>query len=209
MAPPPGGVDSHDDHSSDPPVRSSRDRSSSCDARCRRRQSTLNKGPRTRSSRALTASLSTADNPREPLIEGRDGNLYGTTVGGRPFRTGTVFKIDAAGVLTTLHHFSGRDGVSARRGVIQATDGSFYGTTEFGGAFNRGHSLQDRCGWTRDDTPHFSEETALSRGFSFKGVEERSLVSRDFDGVPTQSWGRSHNAPSFRRSALRTFSQPR
>jgi uncharacterized repeat protein (TIGR03803 family) len=43
------------------------------------------------------------------LIEGADGNLYGTTVGGGtgyPAK-GTVFKITPEGDLTTLHNFSG------------------------------------------------------------------------------------------------------
>ena len=49
-------------------------------------------------------------NGRSPsgLIEGRDGNFYGTRIGGL-FNAGTIFRIDAAGVLTTLDHFSGGD----------------------------------------------------------------------------------------------------
>ena len=46
---------------------------------------------------------------------------------------GTVFKLDAAGTLTTLHSFTGgSDGAYPYAGLIQATDGSFYGTTSGG-----------------------------------------------------------------------------
>ena len=76
------------------------------------------------------------EGPRE-LIQGSDGNFYGITFSGGRFDAGTIFRIDAAGVLTTLHHFSRRDG-SLPAGVIQAADGNLYGTTRAGGAFNWG-----------------------------------------------------------------------
>ena len=47
------------------------------------------------------------------LLEGRDGNLYGTTESRGIFGAGTLFRIDAAGVLTTLHHFGGLQSVRA------------------------------------------------------------------------------------------------
>ena len=72
--------------------------------------------------------------PPEALIEGRDGNFYGTTRGEGRFGAGTLFKIDAAGVLTTLHHFAVNDGLRPVA-IIQAADGSLYGITQLGGAF--------------------------------------------------------------------------
>ena len=75
--------------------------------------------------------------PWTSLIEGSDGNLYGTTLIEGRFGAGTIFTIDPSGVLTTLHHFSERDG-SAPVALIQAADGRFYGTTEFGGSSNLG-----------------------------------------------------------------------
>ena len=50
---------------------------------------------------------------------------------------GTVFSLDLAGTLTTLHQFSGADGANPS-GVIQGTDGRLYGTTSKGGAFGYG-----------------------------------------------------------------------
>ena len=43
--------------------------------------------------------------PTAALIEGNDGNIYGTTTGGGSSGQGTVFKIDQAGALTTLYTF--------------------------------------------------------------------------------------------------------
>ena len=40
-----------------------------------------------------------------PLVEGSDGNFYGTTQGGGAFSSGTVFRVTPAGVLTVVHSF--------------------------------------------------------------------------------------------------------
>jgi uncharacterized repeat protein (TIGR03803 family) len=68
------------------------------------------------------------------LLQGTDGNLYGTTsqsgVGGQ----GTVFQITTNGLLTTLVWFNGTNGAAPQSSLIQARNGSFYGTAEFGGS---------------------------------------------------------------------------
>jgi uncharacterized repeat protein (TIGR03803 family) len=75
--------------------------------------------------------------PTAGLIQATDGNLYGTAGGGAN-GGGTIFKINFAGVLTTLHSFDQTDGASPQGTLIQATDGNFYGTTSFGGSSNQG-----------------------------------------------------------------------
>jgi uncharacterized repeat protein (TIGR03803 family) len=70
--------------------------------------------------------------PMAGLIQGTDGNFYGTTAEGGVYgygTYGTVFKITPSGILTTLHSFNGMDGADPEAGLIQATDGNFYGTT--------------------------------------------------------------------------------
>jgi uncharacterized repeat protein (TIGR03803 family) len=67
--------------------------------------------------------------PWAGLVQGRDGDLYGTTVNGGTGDDGTVFKITLGGKLTTLHSFNFTDGYGPYGGVIQASDGNFYGTT--------------------------------------------------------------------------------
>jgi uncharacterized repeat protein (TIGR03803 family) len=72
--------------------------------------------------------------PLAGLVQGTDGNLYGTTSGGGAGLAGTVFKLSPEGKFARLHSFATIDGAYPYAGLIQATDGSFYGTTEIGGA---------------------------------------------------------------------------
>ena len=46
----------------------------------------------------------------ENLVQGKDGNLYGTTLYGGANGDGTVFKVTPSGMLTSLHSFTGTDG---------------------------------------------------------------------------------------------------
>lgn len=79
--------------------------------------------------------------PYGPLVEGTDGNFYGTTSEGGTsggFGAGVVFKITPAGKLTVLYNFCSKpacaDGQYPQAGLVQGTDGNFYGTTTVGGA---------------------------------------------------------------------------
>jgi uncharacterized repeat protein (TIGR03803 family) len=76
------------------------------------------------------------------LIQGTDGNFYGTTYEGGAYGMGTVFKVTAEGVLTTLYSFCAQtgcpDGKLPYSGLVQASDGNFYGITSQGGAHNDG-----------------------------------------------------------------------
>jgi uncharacterized repeat protein (TIGR03803 family) len=78
-------------------------------------------------------------NSEAGLIQGTDGNFYGTTSTGGAHSNGTVFKITPSGTLTTLYSFCAQlgcpDGADPLAGLIQASDGNFYGTTELGTIF--------------------------------------------------------------------------
>jgi uncharacterized repeat protein (TIGR03803 family) len=76
------------------------------------------------------------------LVQGMDGSLYGTTLAGGANANGTVFKVTATGVLTTLYNFctikSCIDGAEPYAGLVLSTDGNFYGTTSNGGPIYAG-----------------------------------------------------------------------
>ncbi|HXM24132.1 MAG TPA: choice-of-anchor tandem repeat GloVer-containing protein [Terriglobales bacterium] len=78
------------------------------------------------------------DTPFAGVVQGSDGNFYGTTkYGGVNCYVpgcGTVFKITPGGKLTTLHGFDGTDGANPSAVLVEASDGNFYGTTQNGGA---------------------------------------------------------------------------
>jgi uncharacterized repeat protein (TIGR03803 family) len=88
--------------------------------------------------------------PNSGLVQGTDGNFYGTTVlggntnNGGTYGNGTVFQITPSGSLTTLYSFCVQtnctDGDSPDSGLVQGTDGNFYGTTRAGGNDNNSNA---------------------------------------------------------------------
>jgi uncharacterized repeat protein (TIGR03803 family) len=72
--------------------------------------------------------------PAGPLVRDPQGNLYGTTMFGGDIGYGTVFKLTAAGVLTTLYSFhGGPNGGNPVAGVVFDTLGNLWGVTTTGG----------------------------------------------------------------------------
>jgi uncharacterized repeat protein (TIGR03803 family) len=72
--------------------------------------------------------------PLGSLVEGNDGNFYGTTSQGGAHNVGTVFVISGAGSFNVLHSFAvDGQGFNPFAGLVKGSDGNFYGTTESGG----------------------------------------------------------------------------
>jgi len=95
--------------------------------------------------RALASfdSTNSGASPFAGLVQGTDGNFYGTTSTGGTNMHGTVFRITPAGALTTLVSFNGVNGNSPAYGaLIQGSDGNFYGTTQYGGTNGAGNVFQ-------------------------------------------------------------------
>jgi uncharacterized repeat protein (TIGR03803 family) len=111
--------------------------------------------------------------PLGGLVQGTDGNLYGTTSfgGGNPGFGGTVFKISLTGTLTTLHSFGGGDGTTLSAGLLHASDGNFYGTAAGGG---QGSGFGTLFKITPSGT--------LTSLFAFNGTDGESPVSTLFEG---------------------------
>jgi len=88
------------------------------------------------------------------LIQGADGNFYGTTLNGGSGACadgfgiegcGTIFKLTPAGVQTVLFNFpydsttnTAVDGIYPVGGLVQGRDGAFYGVASAGGNPNAG-----------------------------------------------------------------------
>ncbi len=76
--------------------------------------------------------------PEAGLVQGADGNLYGTTVTGGASGWGTIFKTTTNGSLTSVYSFDNGDGAFPYNPMILGTDGNFYGTTSSGGVDGNG-----------------------------------------------------------------------
>lgn len=87
------------------------------------------------------ANCTNGDGPTS-LLQGSDGNFYGTTLlGGTGDNGGTIFEVTPQGNLTTLYSFCQQTACSdgeAPQSFMQDTNGLLYGTTENGGSFHRG-----------------------------------------------------------------------
>ena len=75
------------------------------------------------------------------LVQGTNGNFYGTTLGGGANGEGAVFDITPAGKLTTLYNFCSQPSCSdgaGPMGLILAANGNLYGITSDQGAGDLG-----------------------------------------------------------------------
>ena len=88
-------------------------------------------------------------NPSGALIQGTDGNFYGTAQNGGAHSAGTVFKVTSSGRFTTLYSFAvtqinsqgnrvNTDGANPHATLTDGGDGYFYSTTFQGGANGAG-----------------------------------------------------------------------
>ncbi len=83
--------------------------------------------------------------PQAMLVQGSDGNIYGTTSAGgnasdcAGMGCGTIFKVTPAGAFSTIYTFTGgTDGGTPIGGLVEDGAGVFYGTTSTAGANSYG-----------------------------------------------------------------------
>jgi len=86
------------------------------------------------------ANATDAQKPYTALVQGRDGNFYGTTPAGGAHNAGAMFQLTPAGVETVVYSFgaSTGDGTSPYATLMTGFDGNLYGTTQSGGAYTTG-----------------------------------------------------------------------
>jgi uncharacterized repeat protein (TIGR03803 family) len=98
---------------------------------------------------APTAFVDVADGrrPAGGLIQGSDGNLYGTALhAGDDSDGGTVFQITPDGALATLYVFEGGHDDAHPLGLVQASDENLFGTSEGNNNVNSGTIFQIALG---------------------------------------------------------------
>ncbi len=78
--------------------------------------------------------------PYGALVQGFDGNFYGTTSWGGSHTLGTIFRVTPDGALTTLFNFTNQDenGQQPECTLVFGADGNLYGVTLFGGQYGNG-----------------------------------------------------------------------
>lgn len=74
---------------------------------------------------------SDAYTPGAALVQGPDGNLYGTTENGGTLGWGTVFRTTTNGALSTVANFNLYDGFTPASDLIVGSDGALYGAAAF------------------------------------------------------------------------------
>jgi uncharacterized repeat protein (TIGR03803 family) len=145
---------------------------------------------------SLTNCLDGA-NPGGPLVQGANGDLYGTTAGGGAYGNGTFYELTLTGTLTTLHSFdygtAGNLGTDENSGVILGSDGNFYGVSEYGG-----EDCSTGCGTVFQITP----AGALTTLWEFTGIGTEGWgpwgLMQDTSGIlygTTANGGTGPNAP--------------
>jgi len=73
------------------------------------------------------------------LVQGRDGELYGTSLGNDNDFSGSIFKVSVSRVFKELYSFSTSNACCPGEGMTLASDGNFYGVAPDGG--NEGNGL--------------------------------------------------------------------
>jgi uncharacterized repeat protein (TIGR03803 family) len=83
-----------------------------------------------------TLNSTTGEYPLTPLVQGFDGNLYGTASNYGAYGSGTVFQLTLSGDVTPLYSFCQNnvgygcpDGALPMGSIALGTDGNFYGIT--------------------------------------------------------------------------------
>jgi uncharacterized repeat protein (TIGR03803 family) len=108
--------------------------------------------PRVEAGVSLTTRVSfnstNGTNPGAGLVQGKDGNFYGTTAVGGASGYGSLFQLTPSGTLATLISFDKTNGAYPSAALVPGSDDAFYGTTEAGGTNDNGTIFEVTTGGT-------------------------------------------------------------
>jgi uncharacterized protein (TIGR03437 family) len=121
--------------------------------------------------------------PASALFQAPDGNFYGTTSSSAPseLSAGTIFRITAAGALTTLFSFCSQascaDGEDPTGALVQSAEGDLYGTTTEGGASGVGTVFKLAFA-SSTTSPDINQSGGVVNGASFQaGIVPGSWIT--------------------------------
>jgi len=133
---------------------------------------------------------------KNKLVEGADGDFYGTSAGGGAFGHGCIFRMSPTGDITVLASFTGVSGdlpgAEPQGRLLLASDGDFYGTTKTGGAGNFGTIFQMSSDGTATSIAEFE---ATNGSHPLAGLVEGD--NEEFFGT-TNSGGTNGNGTVFK-----------
>jgi uncharacterized repeat protein (TIGR03803 family) len=114
--------------------------------------------------------------PYAGLVQGNDGNLYGTTTSGGSENSGVIYSITPAGSLTVLRSLSNltEDGYLPYAGLTLASDGNFYGSATNGGTGTYG---------TLFNISSAGAYSVLYDFLSFTGIEPEATMAQHTNGM--------------------------
>lgn len=106
--------------------------------------------------------------PQTGLVQASNGNLYGTTILGGAYNSGTIFELTLSGTLTTLYNVCPQsgcpDGNYLYAALIQAKDGNLYGIMQVGGAHGSGTIFKITLSGTLTTLYSFCSQPACADG---------------------------------------------
>jgi uncharacterized repeat protein (TIGR03803 family) len=106
--------------------------------------------------------------PQTGLVQATNGILYGTTIVGGAYGSGTIFNIATSGKLTTLYNVCSQngcpDGNYLYAPLIQATDGNLYGIMQVGGTNNGGTVFKMTTSGTLTTLYSFCSKSGCAEG---------------------------------------------
>jgi len=119
--------------------------------------------------------------PYSGLVQGTNGNFYGTTFEGGPANAGVIYEVTAKGAVSTLYSFTnGVDGAFPQAGLVLANDGNFYGTAAGGGSNGFGSIFRITPGG--NFSPLYSFTLLPKSGLNQDGAYPAGNLTRATDG---------------------------